>query len=73
MLEKIILYIMTEHRGKAIGITLGLVASILFVSYGFWQTIFIAFCILAGYQISNKIDEQVDLEAWVKNLFKNRN
>lgn len=40
MLEKIILYIMTEHRGKAIGITLGLVASILFVSYGFWQTIF---------------------------------
>jgi len=73
MLEKIILYVITEHRGKVIGITLGLVASILFISYGFWRTIFIAFCILAGYQIGKKIDEQVDLEAWVKNLYRNRN
>src|SRR5665647_208777 len=44
MLEKIMLYVITEHRGKTIGILLGLVASILFISYGFWRTIFIAVC-----------------------------
>lgn len=70
MFEKLLIYIMDEHRGKAIGVTLGLLASILFISFGFWQTIFIVLCILVGYQVGKKIDEQVDLELWIKNLFK---
>ena len=70
MLEKIILFIITEHRGKTIGILLGLAASILFVSFGFWRAIFIVFCIFAGYQIGKKLDENADLEAWMKNIFK---
>lgn len=70
MFEKLLIYIMDEHRGKAIGVTLGLLASILFISFGFWQTIFILLCILVGYQVGKKIDEQVDLELWIKNLFK---
>ncbi len=70
MFEKLLVYIMDEHRGKAIGVTLGLLASILFISFGFWQTIFIVLCILVGYQVGKKIDEQVDLELWIKNLFK---
>lgn len=70
MFEKLLVYIMDEHRGKAIGVILGLLASILFISFGFWQTIFILLCILVGYQVGKKIDEQVDLELWIKNLFK---
>ncbi len=70
MFEKIIVYIMDEHRGKAIGVTLGLLASILFISFGFWRTLFIVLCIFVGYQVGKKLDEQVDMEAWVKNLFK---
>lgn len=73
MLEKIILYIITEHRGKAVGIILGLIASILFISYGFWRTIFIVFCIVLGYQIGKKLDDNADLETWMKNLFKSKN
>jgi len=72
MLEKIILYVITEHRGKTIGILLGLVASILFISYGFWRTIFIVFCIAVGYLIGKKLDENADLEVWMKNLFKSK-
>lgn len=72
MLEKIMLYVITEHRGKTIGILLGLVASILFISYGFWRTIFIAFCIVVGYLIGKKLDENTDLEVWIKNLFKSK-
>ena len=70
MLEKVFLYLMSEHRGKVIGILLGLLASILFISYGFWRTMFIIFCILAGYFIGKKIDDNTNLEAWIKNLFK---
>jgi uncharacterized membrane protein len=72
MLEKIMLYVITEHRGKTIGILLGLVASILFISYGFWRTIFIAVCIVVGYLIGKKLDENADLEVWIKNLFKSK-
>ena len=73
MLEKIVLYVLTEHRGKAIGIFLGMVASILFVSYGFWRTLFIIFCIFTGYVIGKRLDENTDLEGWIKNLFKTKN
>lgn len=70
MLNKLIEYILTEHRGKVIGVTLGLVVSILFVTLGFWRTVFVVLCILFGYLIGKKVDEQMDLEAWIKNLFK---
>ncbi len=70
MLDKIIVYILTEHRGKTIGVTLGLLASILFINFGFWRTIFVVFCILAGYQIGKQLDENTDLEFWMNNLFK---
>ncbi|MEA1960247.1 MAG: DUF2273 domain-containing protein [Bacillota bacterium] len=72
MFEKLILYIFTEHRGKAIGILLGLVASLLFISYGFWRTIFIMICIALGYFIGKKIDEHADIETWLKNLLKQK-
>lgn len=70
MIEKLLLYLLTEHRGKLIGISLGLLASILFISYGFWRTIFIIFCIFAGYFIGKKIDDNTNFEAWIKRFFK---
>jgi len=69
MFEKFMQSIMNEHRGKALGILLGFIASILFVSYGFWPTIFIVLCIFVGYQVGKKLDENVDLEEWLRNLF----
>jgi uncharacterized membrane protein len=72
MLEKIVLYVITEHRGKTIGILLGLIASILFISYGFWRTVFIVFCIYTGFLIGKKLDDNADLEIWMKKLFKSK-
>ena len=60
MFEEYFSYVMTEHRGKAIGVALGLLASVLFISFGFWRTLFIALCILFGYQLGQKFDQQVD-------------
>lgn len=72
MFEKMILYLITEHRGKVIGIILGLLASILFINYGFWRSIFVIICILLGYFIGKKIDDNTNLEVWIKNLFKEK-
>ena len=72
MFEKVLIYLFTEHRGKVIGIIFGLLASILFISYGFWRTIFIILCIFAGYFIGKKIDDNSNLEVWIKNLFKEK-
>jgi len=72
MWEKILLFVLEEHRGKTIGIILGLLASILFITYGFWRTIFIIICILAGYFIGREIDQKKNLEQWMKDIFKER-
>lgn len=72
MLEKIVLYLMEEHRGKTIGILLGLIASILFIAYGFWRTIFIIVCILLGYFIGREIDQNKNWDQWIQQIFRKR-
>ncbi|HPT69004.1 MAG TPA: DUF2273 domain-containing protein [Syntrophomonas sp.] len=69
MFEKIIVFLVTEHRGKVIGVLLGLLASILFISYGFWRTMFIMFCIFIGYFIGKKMDDNTNIEAWIRKFF----
>lgn len=72
MFEKVFIYLVTEHRGKVIGIFMGLLASILFISYGFWRSIFVIACIFLGYFIGKKIDDNSNIEVWFKNLFKEK-
>lgn len=72
MWEKIFLLIIEEHRGKAIGILMGLVAGILVISYGFWRTLFIIFCIVLGYFIGKRIDESQGLDHWLKQMFRDK-
>lgn len=72
MWENILSEILGPHRGKVIGVILGLIASVLFISFGFWKTLFIAICITIGYFVGKKIDEQTDFEAWLKQMFKQK-
>ena len=72
MWEKLLLSLINKHRGITIGILIGLLASILFISYGFWKAIFIIICISLGYFIGRKIDEDKNLELWIKQLFKDK-
>lgn len=66
MWDKMFSYIMENHRGKAIGLILGLIAGILVINYGFWKTLFIVVCIIGGFFIGKAVDEQVDFENWFK-------
>lgn len=70
MWEKLLLSILQEHRGKAIGVFLGLVAGILVISYGFWKALFIMICIFLGYFIGKKLDEDKSFDNWLRRMFK---
>lgn len=72
MWENILRIIFEQHRGKAIGIVLGLIASVLFISYGFWRTIFIIVCISLGFFIGKEIDEKKNFDQWLKRMFKDK-
>lgn len=72
MWEKILFSLLNEHRGKTIGVLLGLLVSILFVFLGFLKTIFIIICISLGYFIGRKLDENKNFEMWLKQIFKDR-
>ena len=72
MWENLFRIIFEQHRGKAIGIVLGLLASILFISYGFWRTIFIIVCIALGFFIGKEIDENKNFDQWLKQIFKDK-
>ncbi len=70
--EKLLLLILEEHRGKALGILLGLIASILFISYGFWRSLFVIICIILGFFIGKRIDENKSFDNWLRRMFKDR-
>ncbi|NLB51535.1 MAG: DUF2273 domain-containing protein [Syntrophomonadaceae bacterium] len=70
MLERLLTQIFEEHRGKAIGVIIGLLAAILFLSFGFWRALFIILCIIIGYFIGKRIDEDQNFNQWIKKLFK---
>lgn len=70
MLERFLTQILEEHRGKTIGIAIGLAAAILFLSFGFWRALFIIICIVIGYFIGKRFDEDQNFNQWVKKIFK---
>lgn len=72
MWEKWVQFLLVEHRGKTIGVLLGLLASILFVTFGFWRTVFIIICIAVGYFIGKQLDENKNFDGWLKQMFKDR-
>lgn len=54
---KLLVYIFDKYRGKAVGVTIGLIFSLLVLIIGFWRTLFILLCVGAGYYIGNKYDK----------------
>ncbi|HRX20159.1 MAG TPA: DUF2273 domain-containing protein [Syntrophomonadaceae bacterium] len=70
MLERFLNMIWEEHRGKTIGVVIGLLAAILFLSFGFWKTIFIIVCIVLGYILGKRIDEDKNFDQWIRKIFR---
>ena len=47
-----------KNRGRAAGISLGLVFGWFAISYGILKAVFVSICILAGYYIGRQIDSR---------------
>jgi len=50
-----------SHRGRIVGAACGLAAGILFLTLGFFQTIFLLILMAGGYMLGGKIDNKEDL------------
>lgn len=71
-LEKIIEELFTYHRGKTIGVLIGLIFSILVITVGLLETVFIAICIYIGFIIGKRLDENESFNDLVQKLFKDK-
>ena len=49
------------HRGRMIGVIIGLVIGIMFLTLGFFRTVFLLFLMSAGYMLGSHIDNKEDL------------
>jgi uncharacterized membrane protein len=67
-----LLDLMDRHRGATAGVVVGLLVGLLFIVFGFWKTILIAICILFGYFIGKRFDEEGSLSALWRRLFGER-
>ncbi|MEW5953024.1 MAG: DUF2273 domain-containing protein [Bacillota bacterium] len=68
----LILEFLDRHRGKIVGITLGLVFGWFAISYGLLKAVFVALCIIIGYYAGKAVDERVDVREKLSRLFRER-
>ncbi len=57
-----------NHSGKLVGVLIGLVIGIFIITAGFFQTLVILFCAVAGYVVGKRIDEKEDLNGILEKL-----
>ena len=49
------------HSGKIVGVSIGLILGLLILAIGFFQALFVLFCMVVGYFIGKRIDDKEDL------------
>ena len=69
---EILLDLMDRHRGAMAGAIVGLLVALLIIIFGFWKTVGIAICIVIGYFIGKRFDEEGSLSALWRRLFGER-
>ncbi|SMB94861.1 Small integral membrane protein [Desulfonispora thiosulfatigenes DSM 11270] len=72
MLEKILDEVLTHHKGKFFGILIGLLFSVLVISVGLLETIFIAVCIYIGFVVGKRVDQNESFYSIIDKVFRER-
>lgn len=57
MWEEVFRDLLENHRGKIIGGLIGLVLALMIIRFGFFWSIFIGICVLVGYLIGKRMDD----------------
>ena len=68
-LKKVFEDIMTFHRGKLIGVTLGLIFGLFTIIFTFWSALFLAVCIFIGFFLGRRIDDDKDFKELIKKFW----
>ncbi|MGI6587795.1 MAG: DUF2273 domain-containing protein [Peptococcia bacterium] len=71
MWENILIELL-KHRGKIIGLLIGLVFACLVINHGFWRTFFIILCLYIGFIIGKRIDDNESLKSVVERILRDR-
>lgn len=61
MNSKLLEEIWQNHSGKLLGVLLGFLFGILVITFGFFRTLFVVFCVIAGYVVGKRIDQKEDI------------
>ncbi len=69
---EIIRELLETHRGKVLGAIFGLIIGLLIIVFGFWKTVFIIFCILIGYFLGKRFDDEGSPGDWWDRFFDER-
>ncbi|AEF94952.1 Protein of unknown function DUF2273 [Desulfotomaculum nigrificans CO-1-SRB] len=72
MLYKLLQEILENHRGKAVGVTLGLIFGWFAITYGLFKAIFVALCVGGGYIIGKGVDNSFNFREAFYRLFRDR-
>lgn len=67
--SEILQYLLDNHRGKLLGLVLGLVISLLIISFGFWKSILVILCVIAGFFLGKRFDEGGGPGDWWERYF----
>ncbi|KYH31659.1 DUF2273 domain-containing protein [Neomoorella mulderi] len=65
-------YLWREHRGKLIGVSLGLIFGLLTAIWGFGKALFIGLCVALGYLIGCRLDQGRGWQGIWKRFFGDR-
>lgn len=49
------------HSGKILGLAAGFILGIFIILFGFFRTLFVVICMIAGYIIGKRMDEKEDI------------
>lgn len=61
MKTELLAEIWQHHSGKIIGMVIGLLVGIFILVFGFFNTMFVMVCMIAGYIVGKRIDEKEDI------------
>ncbi|MCG0277618.1 MAG: DUF2273 domain-containing protein [Thermanaeromonas sp.] len=67
-----LLKIWREHRGKILGLALGLLFGLAVAAWGLLKTLFIVFCMMVGYFIGRGLDGGQGWSGWWERILRRR-
>jgi len=62
--------VLQAHKGKTLGILIGLAVSLFVIYFGIIKTFFVIFCCLIGALVGKIIDDGESVQIWIKKNIK---